>query len=138
MIRWKLNFTESDFISIHLFLCKEIKCKFRSNEIKTLLENFKMGQVQLTVKGSWNRIEYRKHSIPGTFFYANCTWPLKIWKKYFLPVIHNNLCELTPLEHKFKRWFCTQKPVLNVRLKDFWYTKINGLRFGMTNSIYKN
>ena len=24
---------------------------------------------------------------------------------------------------KFKRWFCTQKPVLNVRFKDFWNTK---------------
>ena len=26
---------------------------------------------------------------------------------------------------KFKRLFCTQKPVLNDRLKDFYYTKIN-------------
>ena len=29
------------------------------------------------------------------------------------------------LEHKFKQWFCTPKPVLNVCFKDFWYTKIN-------------
>ena len=29
------------------------------------------------------------------------------------------------LEHKFKQWFWTPKPVLNVHLKDFWYTKIN-------------
>ena len=34
--------------------------------------------------------------------------------------IQNNLCEFTALEHKFKRWFCTQKPVC---FKDFWYTK---------------
>jgi hypothetical protein len=33
--------------------------------------------------------------------------------------------EFTTREHKFKRWFCTQNPVLNVRFKDFWYTKIN-------------
>ena len=38
---------------------------------------------------------------------------------------HNNLCEFTTLEHKFKRWLCTQKPVWNVRFKEFWYTKIN-------------
>ena len=34
----------------------------------------------------------------------------------------------TALEHKFKRWFCTQKLVLNVRFNDFWYTKIQLLR----------
>ena len=39
--------------------------------------------------------------------------------------LHNNLCELTALEHKFRRWFCTQKPDFNFRFKDFWYTKIN-------------
>ena len=32
--------------------------------------------------------------------------------------IHNNLCEFTALEHNFKRWFCTLKPILNVRFKD--------------------
>ena len=31
----------------------------------------------------------------------------------------------TALEHKFKWCFYTQKRVLNVRFKDFWYTKIN-------------
>ena len=30
---------------------------------------------------------------------------------------HNNPCEITAIEHKFKRWFCTQKSDLNVRLK---------------------
>ena len=35
----------------------------------------------------------------------------------------NNLCEFTALEHKFKRWFCTQKSVLKVRFKDFWYKR---------------
>ena len=39
--------------------------------------------------------------------------------------IHNNACEFTALEHKFKGWFCTQKPGLNVHFKDFLYTKIN-------------
>ena len=29
-------------------------------------------------------------------------------------------CEFTTQKHKFKRWFCTQKPVLIVRFKDFW------------------
>jgi hypothetical protein len=36
-----------------------------------------------------------------------------------------DLCESTALEHKFKRRFLTQNPVLNVNFKDFWYTKIN-------------
>ena len=34
----------------------------------------------------------------------------------------NNLCEFTTQEYKFKRWFCTIKPILNVRFKDFLYT----------------
>ena len=34
-------------------------------------------------------------------------------------------------EHKFKRWFRTQKPVLNVRVKDFCYAKIY-----MSQNIY--
>jgi hypothetical protein len=38
------------------------------------------------------------------------------------------ICKSTALEHKFKRWFFSQKPVLNVRFKDFWYTKINPTR----------
>ena len=29
------------------------------------------------------------------------------------------------LEHKFKGRFYTQKQVLNIRFKVFWYTKIN-------------
>ena len=37
----------------------------------------------------------------------------------------NNLCEFTTQEHKFKRCFCTQKLVLNVRFKDFLCTKIS-------------
>jgi hypothetical protein len=43
----------------------------------------------------------------------------------FLTRLHNNLCEFTALEFKFNILFCTQKPVLNIRFKDFWYTKIN-------------
>ena len=35
----------------------------------------------------------------------------------------HSLCEFTALEHNFKRWFCAQKPDLNVLFKDFWYTK---------------
>ena len=31
--------------------------------------------------------------------------------------LHNNLCESKPLEHKFNRWFCNQKTVLNVHTK---------------------
>ena len=38
--------------------------------------------------------------------------------------ISHQLCEFTALEHKFKRLFCTNTPGLNVRFKDFWYTKI--------------
>ena len=45
----------------------------------------------------------------------------------------NNHCEFTAIEHKFKSWFCTQKQVLNVRFKDFWYTKIN-----LSQNIYCN
>ena len=39
--------------------------------------------------------------------------------------ISHQLFELTALEHKLKRLFCTRNPVLNIRYKDFWYTKIN-------------
>ena len=45
---------------------------------------------------------------------------------------YNNFCEFTTLEHKFKRWFCTQKPVLIFRFEDFWYKKWIRLRFGIT------
>ena len=38
--------------------------------------------------------------------------------------LRNNLCEFTTREHKFNERFCTQITVLNVRFKDFWYTKI--------------
>ena len=48
-------------------------------------------------------------------------FPKKYKKKYFSMYF----CESTALEHKFKRWFCTQKPVLNVRFKDFLYARIN-------------
>ena len=49
------------------------------------------------------------------FFYTR-----KLQYEHFTPAfwLHNYL-------FKFKRWFCTQKPVSNVRFKDFWYTKIN-------------
>ena len=47
---------------------------------------------------------------------------LKHIQKFFDYTI---IYEFTALEHKFKRWFCTQKPVLNVRFKDLWNTKIN-------------
>jgi hypothetical protein len=38
--------------------------------------------------------------------------PLVFW-------LQSSLCEFTKVEHKFKRWFCTQKPALNVRFKYF-------------------
>ena len=34
-----------------------------------------------------------------------------------------NLCEIKTREHKFKRRFCSQKTVLNVCFRDFWYTE---------------
>ena len=37
----------------------------------------------------------------------------------------NSLFEFTTPEHKFIRRICTYKPVLNIRFKDFYYTKIN-------------
>ena len=43
----------------------------------------------------------------------------KLYKdEHFTPGfgLHNNLFEFTALEHKLKRLFCPQKPVLNVRL----------------------
>ena len=46
----------------------------------------------------------------------------------------NNLCEFKALEHKFNRGFCSQKTILNVRFKDFWYI----YRFDMKNSINKH
>jgi hypothetical protein len=56
-----------------------------------------------------------------------CLYIRKPKYEHFTPAFwqHNNLCEFTAIEHRFKRWFCTQKPVLNFRRKDFWYTKIN-------------
>ena len=39
--------------------------------------------------------------------------------------LQNNFCEFTAPEHKFKRWFCTQKPGVKIRFKDIWHTKIN-------------
>ena len=59
---------------------------------------------------------WNKFCIPESF-YTNKS-PPAFW-------LHNNICESTALEHKFKWWFCAQKAVLNVRFKDFWYTKIN-------------
>ena len=54
---------------------------------------------------------------------------------YFcLPEIYNANISHQPFDyiitfvnykHKCKRWFCTQKQILNVRFKDFWFTKIN-------------
>ena len=40
--------------------------------------------------------------------------------------LHNNLCEFTSLEHYL---LCTQKPGLNIRFKEFWYTKIYIITF---------
>ena len=60
--------------------------------------------------------------------YNNC---YKVYEKVLNVIciqafrLHNNLCEFTALDHKFKRLFCTQKLVLNVPFEDFWYTKIN-------------
>ena len=50
----------------------------------------------------------------------------KLQYEHFTPAfwLHNNFCEFSALEHKFKRWFCTQKPISNVHVKDLWYTKI--------------
>ena len=54
-----------------------------------------------------------------------------VYQKALIQTFHtsfslkNNLCEFTIRKHKFNRWFCTEKPVLNVHSNDFWYTKIN-------------
>ena len=49
------------------------------------------------------------------------------YQKAFIRTFHTS--SLTLIIHstktQFKRGFCTQKPVLNVRFKYFWYTKIN-------------
>ena len=57
--------------------------------------------------------------------YFLCT--LELWYEHSTPAfwLHNNLCEFIAIEHNFKKWFCTQKLVLNDRFKDFWYTKMN-------------
>ena len=53
-----------------------------------------------------------------------------VYQKYLILTFHssfwlqNNLYKVTTREHKFKRWFWTQKPVLNLFSKNFWYTKI--------------
>ena len=57
--------------------------------------------------------------LTGNRFYI--TESFNINNKHFTPAfdfIHNNLCESTALEHKFYRWFCTQKQFLNVRFND--------------------
>ena len=43
----------------------------------------------------------------------------------FFDWVQNNLSEFTTRERKFFSWFGTQKLLLNVGFKDFWYTKIN-------------
>ena len=50
----------------------------------------------------------------------------KLWYEHFKPAFwpHSNLCEFTALEYKFERWFCTQKPVLNVHFKDLQKRKV--------------
>ena len=99
---------------------------------------------------NWNRIKYKtslchlkfKNLSSSQKFVKFCYGRRKeccsYWKKkkiVALPDIpafwlHNNLCESTA--HKFKRWFCTQKLVLNI-CKDFWYTKINQIWYEIFN-----
>ena len=54
------------------------------------------------------------------------THHIKLYE-HFTPAfwLQNSLCKFTTREHKSKRWSCTEKPGLNIRFKDFWYTKLN-------------
>ena len=58
----------------------------------------------------------------------------KRYLKYFF-WMQNNLYYLKSHNTRTQRWFSTQLPVLNIRFKDFLYTKINWLRFGKMYSI---
>ena len=37
-----------------------------------------------------------------------------VYNKALTQTIETNFSEFTALEHKFKKWFCTQNPVLNI------------------------
>ena len=65
------------------------------------------------------------HSCIKTYTLKNIFVYQKAWIQYFTPVflLQNNLCEFTAWEHKFKRWLCTQKPILNICDKEFWKPK---------------
>ena len=58
-------------------------------------------------------------------------------------LLHNNLCELPALEHKFKTWFCTKKIDISIYYSKTFVLKISSiqkkirLRFDKTNSITK-
>ena len=93
--------------------------------------------------------------------YSYCAKSFKYWKvmifaydirklyyEHFTPAfwVQNNLFEFTNREHKFKRWFYTQKSVWNVRFKDFlntkinlsqiWYDEFNQKAFKVKNSLH--
>ena len=65
--------------------------------------------------------------------FSNLEIRVLVYQKALLRTIHrsyfclrnNHLSKFTTQEHEFKRWFCTQPPVLNDGFKVFWYTQIN-------------
>ena len=73
-------------------------------------------------------IDYAGRRVELIFFkwYLICQKNVLYTKKALIRTFHisfwlqNNLCEF-----KFTKWFCTEKLVLNVGFKDYWYTKIS-------------
>ena len=71
------------------------------------------------------------HNVKISFITLLPTFVIKfVYQKALIQIFHSSillqkyLCEFTTWEHKLNKWFCTQKPVLNVCFKNFWYTKI--------------
>ena len=106
-ILWIFIFMASLIFFFHLFnpILDKVSVRFTyfcQLDIQNAFDNYMRKQVYIC--------------IPETF---NMNISHQLWLQY-------NLCEFTMLIHKFKGWFCLQKPTLRVGFKDFWYMyKIN-------------
>ena len=66
---------------------------------------------------------YNLTALPFSFTLYNFVYQKALIRTFHISVL--TICTITAIENEFRKGFCTQKPVLNVCFKDFWYTKIN-------------
>ena len=106
------------------------QCYKANNKVYFLLINLLKG-----INTKWSKIT-KAHKKIGSYpiIWSRCTFvALRHFYSYIVVypntahhfLLQNNLVKFTTQEHIFKRWFWTQKSVLNVRFTDFWYAKIN-------------